>query len=421
MQIIATTIGKLTYFFLRLIGKNGATLPGLVVERLFPHYLPSMLEKLNNGVILVVGTNGKTTTTKMLSEVYGGQMRVLTNDTGSNFIRGINALLVKRASWSGKLPFDVAILELDEAYAAKFVNIYKPRGVVVLNVMRDQMDRFAEIDMTAQLLQQTVSAARDFVVLNKNDKRVEQLKKHTNAKVFFFGFNNKLAGIFVNDDDLYGAAEDTQKADVVDVELIGFTDSYVEYRHQKSTKKVKIANTTSYNALNGAAVLATSMAGGISFSDAANQLSSTTPAFGRGEVISLGQHTLVLQLVKNPGGFRQALISHQARRGLTLIAINDEYADGRDVSWLWDVDFEAYKSALSDVVTSGTRATDMALRLSYDDIKVTSIEKNLRTAVKNIVDESKKRNQDAIIYCTYTAMLDIRRQLYKYTDIKRVL
>jgi UDP-N-acetylmuramyl tripeptide synthase len=125
--VLAVWVGKLTLFALRLIGRRGNALPGLVVEKLFPRYLPQTMAALPEGVVIVTGTNGKTTTTKMISTLLAGQYRVLTNDTGSNFVRGAITATVARAGWTGKLPYDVAVFELDEAWAVRFVKIVPPR------------------------------------------------------------------------------------------------------------------------------------------------------------------------------------------------------------------------------------------------------------------------------------------------------
>src|SRR5947209_2903307 len=120
MSVFAVWLGKLTLLGLRLIGRRGNALPGLVVEKLFPGFLPRAMGQLPQGVVVVTGTNGKTTTTKMVSTLLSRRLRVLTNDTGSNFVRGAITATVEHSTWTGKLPFDVAVFELDEAWAVRF-------------------------------------------------------------------------------------------------------------------------------------------------------------------------------------------------------------------------------------------------------------------------------------------------------------
>ena len=169
---ISTMIGKIVKQVARLRG-SGSALPGLVVERMDHGYLKRTLEPLREGVILVSGTNGKTTTTKVVTEVLQAVgYKVFTNRTGSNFSRGVISELLPLVNWRGKLDADIAVLELDEAWAVHFVRQVKPRMSLFLNVMRDQLDRFGEIDTAAEMLAKNAAAATDRVVLNRDDPRV---------------------------------------------------------------------------------------------------------------------------------------------------------------------------------------------------------------------------------------------------------
>ena len=156
-NVLSIWFAKLLSWLLKKTGRHGAALPGLIIERLSPGFLNSMLKKLPEGLIIVTGTNGKTTTTKMITELLRAEgKKVLTNKTGGNFVRGIISSVAQAASPSGALNYDVAVVELDEAYAVKLVNLHRPRAVLVLNITRDQLDRFGEIDTTAKLLQKVV-------------------------------------------------------------------------------------------------------------------------------------------------------------------------------------------------------------------------------------------------------------------------
>src|SRR4051812_15853202 len=204
MNLLAVWAGKLTLLALRMIGRRGNALPGLVVEKLFPGFLARAMARLPEGVVLVTGTNGKTTTTKMVAIVLGERLRVLTNDTGSNFVRGAITATVEHASWSGRLPYDVAVFELDEAWAVRFVEKVPPRRALLLNVMRDQLDRFGEIDTTARLLGKVAAATTGNVVLNRDDERVAALAADTDAEVSYYGVSAELRELFPNDEELYG-------------------------------------------------------------------------------------------------------------------------------------------------------------------------------------------------------------------------
>jgi lipid II isoglutaminyl synthase (glutamine-hydrolysing) len=165
-------------------------------------------------------------------------------------------------------------------------------------------------------------------------------------------------------------------------------------------------------------VLAVSQQLGLDITKVAERLVEVKPAFGRGETIEFGDRTIILQLVKNPGGFRHALLSgkhHNAK--LTAIAINDDYADGRDISWLWDVDFEGVLRG--EVCTTGTRAYDMALRLKYDDIKTSKINQSLKETLSYILNKLEP-NETALIYTTYTAMLALRKLMAEKTKVESI-
>ena len=152
MHSLTIIIGKVVQKIARLKGGSGSALPGLIAEKIDKSFLSSSLAKLPGGVILVSGTNGKTTTTKIISDLLEAQgQKVLSNNSGSNFTRGVVSLVVNKSTIGGKLPYDIAVLEQDEAHAVLFTKQVKPRGVVLLNVMRDQMDRFGEIEKSACL------------------------------------------------------------------------------------------------------------------------------------------------------------------------------------------------------------------------------------------------------------------------------
>lgn len=399
------------------MGRRGAALPGLVVERLSPQFLNNKLNELSAGVVIVVGTNGKTTTTKMLSHVLRSEYRVLTNPTGSNFTRGIVASIVEHASWSGHLPYDIAVLELDEAYAVKFIALHKPRGVVVLNVMRDQMDRFAEIDQTAKLLAKVAGAANEFVVLNDDDSRIEAIAEKLTVNVVKFGVSSSLRKTFLQDDELHGGVAGLQDSQAA-VVLQKYNAGVATYAINGNICTVELASLGAHNAQNAAAVLATCVALDTALPDVITRLSEVKPAFGRGELFALNKKSVLLQLVKNPGGFRHALLSAESQNTVsTMIAINDDYPDGRDVSWLWDVNFDSLKKGT--VATSGVRAADMALRLKYDDIAVATINEDLRSSLSSFIADL-NNGETGTIFATYTAMLELRQHLAKITEVEKV-
>ena len=415
-------VGKSVKRLMRLRG-GGSALPGLVVERLDPHFLPRALSDLPYGVVVISGTNGKTTTTKMVVQLLRAHgLTVFTNPSGSNFTRGIAAALIDKVDDKGKLVADVAVLELDEAHAVHFVKLVKPRFSLILNVLRDQLDRFGEIDHTAKLLQRIVDATTEGVVLNREDSLVRAMAPD-NKKVQYFGLSTDLRALFPSDAEMHGGKSSNEKephphrGDVILEKVAGRTATFAFGTTEQKPVELKIDGV--YNVLNAAGALALAlMICGLGADESKTllaELSEVKPAFGRGEAILIDGEPLEIVLVKNPSGFRLALRSYEDSPASTMIAINDNYADGRDMSWLWDVSFESLRPAV--MMVSGIRAYDMALRLQYDQVDVSHVEPDLAKALRAFIDHTSGRRR---IYCTYTAMLSLRRELAKSYPVEAI-
>lgn len=425
-QRTVTLLGKVIRKVAAMRG-GGSALPGLVVEKIDPQFLQHTLGKLPHGVIVVSGTNGKTTTTKMVVSLLESQgLKVFTNRTGSNFTRGIVAALLGEVDLNGKLDADIAVLELDEAHAIHFVKKVAPRYSLLLNVMRDQLDRFGEIDTTAKLLQQIADSTTDGLVLNREDNRVSRIaKSQPKEKIIrYFGLDESVRDAFPNDDELHYKDAKKKNAspkpsyDDVILEKIDGQSATFSYDAKKHTVKLKL--TGAYNIFNAAAALAlVNLIMGKEQKNSAllKALSEVTPAFGRGETIHVNGSPLELVLVKNPAGFRLALQSFKPDETATMIAINDNYADGRDMSWLWDVDFASLKAHGVSVV-SGVRAYDMALRLQYDEVETAHVSTDLKASLATFISSNQEKSKR--IYCTYTAMLAIRKQLKIIAEVEHI-
>jgi UDP-N-acetylmuramyl tripeptide synthase len=415
VDLFAVWLGKLTLLGLRLIGRRGNALPGLLVEKLVPGYLARAMARLPEGVVVVTGTNGKTTTTKMVATVLGERLQVLTNDTGSNFVRGTITAAVEHATWTGRLPYDVAVFELDEAWAVRFVERVAPRRALLLNVMRDQLDRFGEIDTTARLLGKVAAATTGHVVLNRDDERVAALASDTSADVSYYGVAPELRPLFPNDEELYGGPVHVSElpARVELQALPGPARPAVTLRIDGADADVVLRAEGPHNAQNACGAAAVALTFGFDRDAVLDGLGKVSPAFGRGQTFAVDGRLVTLQLVKNPAGFRQTLRTLDAGApDAIVIAINDDYADGRDVSWLWDVDFGALAALTARRSTAGTRAADMAVRLRYDDVTVSEIEPELEKAVRSAV-ESVEAGGRVVVFSTYTAMWELHSVLQR--------
>ncbi len=403
---------------------GGSAFPGLVMEKLHPEFVAEELAKLPYGVVVVSGTNGKTTTTKMTVQLLESQgLKVFTNRTGSNFVRGVAAALLGAMSLTGKLDADIAVLELDEAHAVHFVKAVKPDYALLLNVLRDQLDRFGEIDTTRRMLSTVAAATTKTVVLNREDPRIRSLAQavQPGTNISYFGLNDELRSYFPSDDELRSGVG-ARSADLPDsdVTLTAFSGSSATFNMAGQSIKGQINLYGIYNIFNAAAAMALTRAvmGEKLNQDAlVNELAKITPAFGRGETLNVNGRPLQLLLVKNPSGFRLSLASANSHDYATMITINDQYADGRDVSWLWDVDFHDL-AATGVKMVSGVRAWDMALRLEHDGVPVEDVQEDLDDALRSFIANSGQAPMR--IFCTYTSMLALREELGKITNVERV-
>ncbi|HET7660053.1 MAG TPA: MurT ligase domain-containing protein [Oryzihumus sp.] len=415
---VAVAAGKAARAASRLRG-GGSALPGLVVERVDPAFLAHALADLPRGIIVVSGTNGKTTTTKMLAAILREHgLRVFTNPTGSNFTRGVISSMIPEIHLGGRLDADVAVLELDEAHALKFAAAVKPTHSLLLNVARDQLDRFAEIDHTAQLLAQLAEQTTGGVVLNIDDSFVARIRDRVadGVEVRYFGvdpsISERLPELMEADvrfEDDWAAPTPTdgdgllKPADERSFEVRFGAEGVVGPVELRQRGLAAMINAT-------AATTTAKMLLGEDFREASTvaALQKVQPPFGRGEIIDADGQPLELVLVKNPAGFTVALGTYGTTPVASMVAINDNYADGRDVSWLYDVSFESLRER-GVAMTSGVRAYDMALRLQYDDVAVEEVEPDLDKALERFLtaypDEPKR------IFCTYTAMMALRRDL----------
>ncbi|WP_172119166.1 Mur ligase family protein [Actinomyces faecalis] len=452
-------------------GSGGTALPGLVVERTDPAFLGRVLGQLPHGVVVVSGTNGKTTTTKMVVQLLQSQgLKVLTNRTGSNFIRGVLASLLTEVDWRGRVDADIAVLELDEAHAVRFVQHVRPKATLLLNVMRDQLDRFGEVDYTASLLHQVAQATTGVVVVNADDPRLvaPRFLGTLSARTATFGVGPALRSVFLSDDELHTARttpptgpgpahQDAPSGEGSNTRVLRADDQpptahpgepgpqaaalsrptvlLEELHGQEVTLQVRgVQRRTAmtipgvHNQLNACAALALALevlGPKADVTSLLDELSRVEPAFGRGEVVEVDGREVELSLVKNPAGFRMALLTaaqaeEETGPEVLMVAINDEYADGRDMSWLWDVELASLREEGVAVVT-GVRAWDMALRLRYDEVPVGAVEPDLAKALEVLRAASGREVRRMRIFTSYTAMLALRHHLGELTEVEEVM
>jgi UDP-N-acetylmuramyl tripeptide synthase len=243
-------------------------------------------------------------------------------------------------------------------------------------------------------------------VLNRDDERIAALAAQTRAEVSYYGVAPALRELFPNDEELYGGPVHVSSltAAVELQALPGAGRTATTVRVDGADHDVVLRAEGPHNAQNACGAAAVALSVGLDVPTVLAGLAKVSPAFGRGQAFAFDGRRVVLQLVKNPAGFRQTLHTLDgAPPDAIVIAINDDYADGRDVSWLWDVDFTGLAAVPARRSTAGTRAADMAVRLRYDDVEVVEIEANLEKAVRAAVTAVRSDGR-VVVFSTYTAM-----------------
>ena len=447
----AIALGKGVGNLTRSLGRGaGSALPGVIALTVAPRLLGYLARQLTEGVVLITGTNGKTTTARMLASILQTWGKTpIANPTGSNLLRGLTSALVQRASLTGCIPHGegtIGLFEVDEAVLPYAVRELVPKAVVVHNLFRDQLDRYGEVDQVVAIWREAVKhlSLEATVVLNADDPAVASLGEEAPGRVLYYGVEDTTPG----SQSLQHAADSKwclkcgESLDY-DVAFYGHLGHYCcrrcgshrplpEVSAQRIVARgLKSSNVTVstpegplsatvnlpglYNVYNALGATAAAVALGVPLEVVGRGLASFTAAFGRFERVEMEGRTVYLVLAKNPAGFNQALralFADQSSRGVVFF-LNDRQADGLDISWIWDVDFELVVGYLPWVVVSGLRAEDMALRLKYaglDGAVPLVVEPDLGRAVLHGLERT-ALGEDLYLVPTYTAMLDVRRWL----------
>lgn len=418
---------KILIKVLRLNGTSGSALPGRIIERLYPNFLARVLKPVEKKTVLITGTNGKTTTTKMLVEVLRGTgKRVVTNGTGSNMTRGLISALVEDMTYFGSLKAtDWYIFEMDEAYVPVFTEDLSPHLTLGLNVLRDQLDRYGEIDTTAKYI---ASAAKksDIFVFNQIDPLLSRVAKGLPSTVdsVSFGVAEKLFDRVTNEQTIHKNEVVTPEKDP-DILLCDTSDIAsrlwvtIESKSLAERWQMDVPLQGFHNAVNVTAVVSVLQAlGTVKKDDIAKFLKNMQTPFGRGERLKVKNNYLTVALIKNPSGFTSNIRTfiQDSKPDVVLFVINDNLADGKDVSWLWDVTFKGMVPAGTELLTSGIRGADMALRLKQDGFTAEYIP-NLHNAILRLTEA---RAGEITIIPTYTALFEVRSELSKYTKLPNI-
>ena len=438
--------GKLTSALSRGLRRGGGTtLPGDVARWIDPQILTKLSRSLAEGTVVITGTNGKTTTAALLRHILEAQgKRVVANQAGANLIFGVTAAMVNRASWSGELPANIGLFEIDEASLPRLVQEIAPGAIVVTNLFRDQLDRYGELETTAAHIRRALTQGPEGVtaVLNADDPMVAALGDDL-PRVIYAGLDDpsllqpelshgadakfcpRCGSPFIFEGVYFGHVGHYRcprgdftrpspdiRATSIAIEGMERMRLQVTDGNQRADLEVPLSGL--YNAYNVILALTAANAMGVPLAKAAAALRDFTPAFGRMERTTVDGRAAVLLLAKNPTGFNEVLRTaiQFGKASSFLLALNDRVADGQDVSWIWDVDFEQLKDVAQHVVVSGDRALDLRVRLKYAEIPRDRIEvvTDWRRALKRAA-EATPASQTLFVLPTYTAMLELRAVL----------
>lgn len=432
---IAVALAKTISGAVRTLRLGAASvLPGAIARRLHPRLLPLLFEQVEQGVILVVGTNGKTTTSLLLRTILEDRgYRVAHNDTGANLINGLISALLANTDSFGRLRADFAILEVDENILPLLLRDCQPRLILALNLFRDQLDRYGEVDTISQRWLAAIAPLPldTTIVLNADDPTLSHLGQQLKQDVRYFGLDEPelyLEEIPHAVDSIY-CPSCGHLLDYRGVYLshlgdfscpsCGFRKSPLAF-HSSEWPQILIGVYNKYNTL-AAGLVAREL--GIETAQIFNNVRQFRAAFGRSEELTVeGKHVRIL-LSKNPVGMNETIrtvneIKARGQSSTTLLVLNDRIPDGTDVSWIWDVDTENLASLGGNLVVSGDRVYDMALRLQYsrDQIEDSKsslqlyVEPNLHRAIQKAFDLTSPQ-ETLHILPTYSAMLEVREIL----------
>jgi UDP-N-acetylmuramyl tripeptide synthase len=453
--IAALAAAKATGAAIRGLGRGGGTAaPGLVAERIDPQLLDKIARRLPQGTVVVAGTNGKTTVSRMLADILQAHgWRVAHNRSGSNLVRGVTSALASQADLMGSPRADIGVIESDEAALPEIVRRVQPSVVLLNNLFRDQLDRYGELDTIASQWTPALRRlpAEATVVVNADDPTLAAITEGIDARRVTFGLDDRNPSFLLEEiphaadaktcrqcgrdlayDRLYSAhlgawrcagcggerpplafagrsiALDGVDALRLDVLMPDDPDDALS---------LHLMIPGLYNAYNAVAATAVARTLGVPRQTITGALRGYRSAFGRIERVSYRGRSLTLALVKNPVGFNETLrMLTIASDGLTiptLIAINDLAADGRDVSWLWDVDFEMLCQGSAPLFTTGIRGADMANRLKYAGLpaaRIVPLPADLTSGLDAFVD-SLPEGAVGYVLLTYTALLGLRQSL----------
>ena len=453
MSTIKTVLGvfacKAARASLRVAKSGGTTLPGRAAMFFDKNILAAVSKDMD--IIVVTGTNGKTTTCNMLEQALSSTgVDVLANKSGANLLKGVTAEFCANANWKGIPRKKYAIIECDEGALKQVVPLIKPKVILVTNLFRDQLDRYGEVTHTLEQIRMGVKKAPDSILcLNADCSLTASLANDVPNKVVYYGIDcpygeqkepevsdakycincgteykydyhtyAHLGGFYCPKCGYKRSKTNTAVTSVNKLSIKG-TDVTMEFRDSDNVdnENVLISLPAIYNVYNAVGAVCAYTAAGFKREDIIKSLAVTSSSFGRMETFDLNGVDVQMILVKNPAGCNQALtyVTSMEDEYEAVICLNDKTADGHDISWIWDAEYErlAEDNSLSKIIVSGDRAEDIALRLKYGGMDESKIE--LVKGWDNLVNVMKKSEHPVFVLPNYTSMLALRKTLADVT------
>lgn len=438
---LALWLGKLVGYFLKFLGRKGTTFPGLVAQKICPDIIKILAASFTGKIIIITGTNGKTTTNGLLASILkAARKTVAFNREGANMLKGVIGTLLQSTDLGGQIKTSFLLLEVDEGTVPHLCRQLTPAVAVITNFFPDQLDRYGEVETTVNLVQKALPSST-LLVLNADDPLVAQLACGESKEACYYGVDyfpalgekskgsgeeqcprckSKLQYNLVHYGQLgiYTCSSCEFKRPRVNIEAQGVKLTEKGLAFQVAEEDYQLPLLGFYNLYNALAAFCAAECLGVNRETIKKGLETFVAEAGRMENFGGPGFNLTLTLVKNPIGFNQVIhtLIKLDKSIALLMAINDLASDGRDVSWLWDVDFERLcrqEENINYLICSGLRAEDLALRLKYAGFKEEKIiiEPDLKKAVQSLEQKKTDSLETFFALSNYSALFPLREIL----------
>ncbi|MGI5984891.1 MAG: Mur ligase family protein [Clostridiales bacterium] len=439
---LAVSACRIAIKLLRLLGRGGTAIPGKIALKICPELLGYLAKDVK--CVLITGTNGKTTSSRIIEEIFAKSgASYFANRSGANLINGITSIFIENSTLTGKPKKEYAVIECDEAASKEVCRLINPSVVLVTNVFRDQLDRYGEVTHTLENILIGIKNSPNAVIcLNADCSLTASIATEIPNKVMFFGvdvpiYNDPVSEVsdaphcikckheydysyhtFGHLGGFYcpncGYKRPETQVSVTEILDTGISSTTVRVSVFGDSEEIVINLPGGYNIYNAVGALAVSEAIGFKRETAKSAIATFSCGFGRMEQFDLGGHTARIILVKNPAGCNQVLnyLSSLSEKTVFVCCLNDNSADGRDISWIWDVNFEKLADMdefIDEIYVSGIRSADMAVRLKYAGINESKLK--IFDDYDSLIKAMEKQILPVVIMPTYSAMMDLRSKM----------